>query len=166
MTGYGTRSADPVLEAVGVPASEIITRCVQLRESRGVREPPFRRLPPSVATSTIRQRATWRLVDFGDASDTEFVQMAHLAILCRRPYATEAARRVAELVAGRTRMGLLIRLAFSPEGLYGPRARVSGLFLPALVGASQTFGRVAGRVAVRTFLLRTVQRLRRGTKPG
>lgn len=125
-----TRGGDPILEVTGVAAADILRRCAAQRTGGGTAVP--------VATAPIEmpdlpERDAWRLIDLSEGSNAEFVVAAHLALLGRRPYEREFARRLGELSAGRTRLEVIGRLALSREGRRTPRPPVVGLALPMLV---------------------------------
>ncbi|MBX6747186.1 MAG: hypothetical protein IRY87_34590 [Acetobacteraceae bacterium] len=131
-----TRGADPILEVTGVPAADILRRCAAQRTDGGTAVPVATVVP--VATAPIEmpdlpERDAWRLIDLSEGSNAEFVVAAHLALLGRRPYEREFARRLGELSAGRTRLEVIGRLALSREGRRTPRPPVAGLALPMLV---------------------------------
>jgi hypothetical protein len=114
---------DPIFEVVGVPAAEILRRC---REIRGGGRLHVRlRSAGSAAES-------WRLLDFADISDKDFVFEAHRVLLGRTPSSSERERRLRELRNGSSRMQILVRLGLSPEGRSAERRRVHGLGLRVL----------------------------------
>jgi hypothetical protein len=138
----GTDS-DPILEVTGIPAAEILDRCAELRAT-GMSTAGRTSSPPS-----------WTLADFSNVSDAEFVRAAHVVLLGRLPGQAAAARRAAELQAGRSRLEILVRLALSPEGRRRRHQRVSGLPLRFLV----LTGRGIERAAAVPVLARLIRRL-------
>ncbi len=137
-----TGRPDPVLEVTGIAAAEILRRCAARRA--GGEGAPVCIIPPvpRIEMPEPPERDAWRLLDLSEGSDAEFVVAAHLALLGRRPYEPEFARRMRELAAGRTRLEIIGRLALSREGRRTPRPAVSGLALPVLVGVAQGGDRV------------------------
>jgi hypothetical protein len=128
----GIPEADAILEVTGVSASEILHRCANLRVT-GVAAPlrPYSGWPPATGSG----RETWRLIDFAEGSDEEFVQAAYASLLCRLPSGEELTRCIADLRAGSSRFDVLMRLTLSAEGRRARERRVSGIALPALVAA-------------------------------
>jgi hypothetical protein len=121
--GAGTeRTEDDVLAVVGVPAAEIVARCRAVR--RGDRVDLRRRV--------TRGTAAYRLVDFSDVSDEDFVQLAHRVLLGRPAAPAEVERRLGDLRSGTSRLAIAVRLALSPEGRIAPRPRSRGIWLPLL----------------------------------
>ena len=148
-----TASPDAVLEVTGVAATEILRRCEAVRAGRtgsadGV---------PRTSLVADETGMRWRLVDFADCSDDDFVRTAHLVLLGRRPSDAEAARRMAELRNGSSRLDVLVRLALSPEGRVARHADVSGVGLPLLFA----IGRGAERAAQVPALDRAVRWIER-----
>lgn len=135
------RPSDPILEACGVPAAAILERCATLRGGG-----TWRRAGDGAA-GLAAGRPAWRLVDFADLSDAEFVAAAHLALLGRPAYAREMARRSADLEAGMTRMEVIGRLLCSPEGRKARNRAIGGVALPALAGIARLLGPGAPRDA-------------------
>ena len=134
----GVSHDDPVLEVTGVPAAEIRRRCAARRSGDGAAVTPWYPTPVAAASDA----RAWRLVDFGDISDADFVRAAHVVLLGRRPSDAEATRRVGELRSGSSRFQILVRLTLSPEGR-AARPRVDGIGLPALVAAARGVERLA-----------------------
>lgn len=136
---------DAVREVTGVPAADILRRVSDRRRGAmlAARAPAPETLPPlHIEMPVLPERAAWRLVDLRGGSDAEFVAAAHLALLGRPPYDAELARRVREISGGRTRLGIIARLALSREGRGGARPRVAGIALPALVRMARSVDRV------------------------
>src|SRR5436305_15319561 len=101
---------DPILEVAGIAATEILDRCEEIRfhgYTRGDRE-------RNLVTAEVTRG--WRLLDFADLSDGDFVREAHRRLLGRSPSTTEAERRLRELGDRSSRLGIVVRLALSPEG--------------------------------------------------
>jgi hypothetical protein len=131
MRGAAEHLDDPVLEVAGVSAAEILSRCSDLRrEPRGAARRKPRRSDAGVSKSD------WRLLDFADLSDEDFVQAAHRILLGRRSSPFELDRRLGEMRAGSSRMRILVRLALSPEGRRAARPRVRGVGLQSLFTAA------------------------------
>jgi len=160
----GAREADPVFEVTGVPAAEILRRCAAARAGHG--SYPIS-IPKGSLVADNAERSTWRLLDFADLSDTEFVQAAHVVLLGRLAYRAEAIRWIANLRAGASRFEVLVRLVLSPEGRRVSQPRVSGIGLPAVVTAghgieramsTQVLGPAVRRIE---WTLRRVARARR-----
>jgi hypothetical protein len=131
-------SEDPIREVCGVSTTAILARCRLLRQQRQI----------SVGTSapdskSMSNLTVWRLVDLGDGSQEEFVEAVHLALLGRVPLKQEASRRMAMLRGGSTRLELILRLAFSPEGRRLKQPPVAGVLLPALVRLVRAAERLA-----------------------
>jgi hypothetical protein len=149
-----TRMSDPVLAVTGVAAADILRRCAEarIRLAGGV---PIAAEPPRDEERLEITRTTWRLVDFGEGPDLEFVHAAHRAILGRPPYEPEIARRLADLRGGRSRMEILARLALSPEGRRIGQPKVAGLVLPILVGAGRGYDRLASHPRVGDWFSRS-----------
>jgi hypothetical protein len=99
----------------------------------------------------------WRLLDLGDGSQEEFIAAAHLALLRRKPFADEAGRRIAQLRSGRTRLEIILRLAFSAEGRRIKQPRVAGIGLPALLSLASALDRLA-HSAIMAPILRATRR--------
>jgi hypothetical protein len=139
--GGGTeRTEDDVLLAVvGVPAAEIVARCRAVRRGD----------PVDVRRRVTRGTAAYRLVDFADVSDENFVQLAHRVLLGRPAAPAEVGRRLGDLRSGTPRFAIVVRLALSPEGRIAPRSRSSGIWLPLLrwVGVAIEAARANPRAA-------------------
>jgi hypothetical protein len=144
---------DPILEVTGIAAAEILRRCRELRESgRATAARPSVR--PTAANTPGAARGRWRLLDFADLGDTDFVRDAHRVLLGRSASPSDIDRRLRELGGGSSRMAMVVRLALSPEGRCARRPPVRGIGLPALAAtaaaiealkASPVLGRAAGR---------------------
>jgi hypothetical protein len=78
----------------------------------------------------------WRLLDFADLSDVDFVWEAHRALLARSPSHAEVDRRLGELRDRSSRMEIVVRLALSPEGRRARRPPVRGFGFSALSAAA------------------------------
>ncbi|MGE0224344.1 MAG: hypothetical protein AB7F35_24790 [Acetobacteraceae bacterium] len=156
---------DPVLEVTGVPAADILRRCAQMRSRQGLAPAERAELVVPVVTETDG-RTSWRLVDFGEGTDAEFVHAAHRAILGRPPYDAEMLRRTADLRAGRSRMEILARLALSPEGRRVGRPAVGGVFLPALTATGRGVDRVMRHRLVGVWVRRSAPHIGRATGQG
>jgi hypothetical protein len=157
-----TSEGDAILEVTGVSASEILRRCATMRVPRAGGRPIARSGPP---LSTGSGRATWRLIDFAEGSDEEFVQAAYSSLLCRLPRNAELTRRIADLRAGSSRFDVLLRLILSAEGRRARDRRVSGIALPALVAAGRAT-ELASRVrSVRAPLRRVKRRIGPASRP-
>lgn len=129
-----TSATDAVFEVTGVTASEILRRCAMLRAARAGGGPVPR---PGWPFAVNAERPTWRLVDFADGSEVEFVWAAYASLLCRVPSEAETTERVGDLRAGCSRFQIAMRLALSPEGRAARNRRVSGIALPAIVAAGR-----------------------------
>ncbi len=134
---------DPIAQVCGVPAAEILARAtpppppppeVTVPPAEAGRPPHF--VPP-------RPRA-WSLLDLGDGTREQFIEAAHRAILGRAAAPPELALRLAQLAQGRSRLGILLRLALSEEGravaappIRGPGLRAVHKLAPALVAIAR-----------------------------
>jgi hypothetical protein len=78
----------------------------------------------------------WRLLDFADLSDADFVREAHRVLLGRGPSLSEANRRLHELRES-SRMEVVVRLALSPEGRRALRPGIRGPGLSVLSRAAR-----------------------------
>jgi len=136
-----TSEADAILEVTGVSASEILRRCATLRVARAAGHPILRSGQPFATRSG---RATWRLIDFAEGSDDEFVYAAYATLVCRFPSNAELTRRIAELRGGSSRFDVLVRLALSAEGRRVRDRRVAGIVLPAFVAAGRAIELASG----------------------
>ena len=134
-----TSEADAIFEVTGVPASEILRRCAALRAARTSGDPTLWAGWPFAANA---QRPTWRLLDFADGPEEEFVRAAYASLLCRDPSDAESTLRIAALRAGYSRFQVVVRLALSSEGRHARDQPVSGIALPALVVAGRAIERV------------------------
>lgn len=114
---------DVVLAVCGVPTDELLRRLQQTRSGAA----------GSAASQTPDNVDRWRLVDFGDGTDEQFVEAVHLALLRRSVTPAERERRLRDLAAGRRRVGLVVRLALCPEGRRRGPKPTDGVVLPALV---------------------------------
>ncbi len=145
---------DPILEVAGIPAATILERCTALR--KGWRGWGADTVLPAAATpadsAALPSRTSWRLLDFADLPDAEFVAAVHLAMLGRQPYARETIRRISDLTAGMTRIEVIARLAFSPEGRRMRHRSVGGLALPVLGGLARLLELFSTRRAPRARL--------------
>jgi hypothetical protein len=129
-----TSESDPIVEVVGVSAAEILRRCAAVRAARS----EGNRLPSSGwVLATGSQRATWRLIDFADGADEEFIQAAYASLLCRLPSNGELTRRVGELRAGSSRFDVVLALMLSAEGRRARGRPISGIALPTLAAAGR-----------------------------
>ncbi len=138
----GLYEEDPIREVTGLRAQEILERCRMLRiERHAGSAAPITSFAIAPADGEVRSPDRWRSVDLGMVTDVEFVRAAHLALLGRSPYDTEVFRRTGDLRAGKTRMEIILRLVFSPEGRGDAAPRVAGLLLPALVWLARRAGR-------------------------
>jgi hypothetical protein len=106
-------------------------------------------------------RTTWRLVDFADISESDFVETAHLALLGRPPSEVERSRRIAELRSGSSRLQVLVRLALSPEGRRTPNRPISGVGLPVLSVIGSYIERVAATRRLGIAVRRAEEAVRR-----
>lgn len=123
--------SDPILEVTGLSAADILKRCDQIRRhDRPARLFSLGR--PVVTAKPLSVPDGWRLLDFADLGDDDFVRQAHRVLLGRSPSPAETSRRLREL-RERSRMELIVRLALSPEGRRRREAEVRGFGLPALV---------------------------------
>jgi hypothetical protein len=161
-----TSEADLILEVTGVSASEILRRCASLRVARAGGRPIPNSGPRLVTQSG---RTTWRLIDFAEGSDEEFVHVAYASLLCRLPSNAELTRRTADLRAGSSRFDVLVRLTLSPEGRRARDRRVSGFALPTFVAAGRAI-ELASRVRAVLAPLKSVDRrigrtVHRGRQP-
>jgi hypothetical protein len=144
---------DPVFEVVGIPAEEILRRCSERRREsrRGIRL-PRRQVGPA--------KDAWRLLDFADLSDEDFVREAHRILLGRKASPSELERRLGELGHGSSRMQIVVRLALAPEGRRAARPRVRGLGLRTLVAV----GHAIEAADSRATLARAVTTAERGVR--
>ena len=126
-------SGDLIQEVRGVSAAEVLLRCAQIRAMRPHPVPMSEHPPWHSGTVNTNGATRWRLLDLGDGSREEFIDAAHLALLCRKPYANEVMRRIIQLRTGRTRLEIILRLALSAEGRRLKRHCVAGVGLPALL---------------------------------
>jgi hypothetical protein len=175
--GRSGESSDPVLEVVGISAVEILARCGRIRNGQ---RPSGRQLPirlhshraPLVSVAPAHDDG-WRLLDFADLSDVDFVWNAHRMLLGRSPSSAEVDRRVGDLHERSSRLGLIVRLGLSPEGRRAQRSGTRGVVLPVLAlcaGAIESAASlpVLDRAAagseriVRSRLNRSVPGVRRG----
>jgi hypothetical protein len=142
-----TPHGDPVREACGVAAGDILRRCGIARgapgnaahDSNAAHDNGAVAPAPVAAAAAAGQR--WRLLDLADGPPEAFVRAAYAAILDRPAADPEVARRVGELRMGRSRIELVARLALCPEGRRVAAPPVAGLGLPALVAAGRTWER-------------------------
>jgi len=153
----GASEADPILEVTGVAANEILRRCAALRAA--AERDGMARWGVSPVEGNAG-RTTWRLVDFADVSDADFVQAAHVVLLGRLPGNAEAKRRTADLHAGCSRFEIVVRLALSPEGRRLRDRKVSGIALPAIVAAGRGIEHAAGTWVFGAVVRRMEQALR------
>jgi hypothetical protein len=116
------RIDDDVFAVVGVSAAEIVARCRAVRRGE----------PINVRRRGERVTNAYRLVDFADVSDEDFVQLAHRVLLGRPAAPAEVERRLGDLRSGTSRLAIAVRLALSPEGRIAPRPRSRGIWLPLL----------------------------------
>jgi hypothetical protein len=160
-----TSRTDPVFEVTGVAAAEVVRRCVQTRGSHG--SAPRRAIRQRVPTARVSARSGWRLLDFADLGDGDFVRDAHRVLLGRGASPADVDRRLGELRAGSSRLEIVVRLALCPEGRRAARPPVRGIGLPALAAtarltealkASPLLGASAGRGerAARSALARPI----------
>jgi hypothetical protein len=120
---------DPILEVAGLSAADILKRCEEIRRhGRPARGFTFAR--PAMTIDPVAPGG-WRLLDFADLGDGDFVRQAHRVLLGRSPSPGETSRRLRDL-RDRSRMELIIRLALSPEGRSRRKAEVRGIGLLAL----------------------------------
>jgi len=117
---------DAIREVCGISAADILRRCAEIRASRLHGTAHAR--PPALLIGQNANRS-WSLVELGDGSREAFIEAVYLALFGRQPDAKEVSTRLAQMRAGRTRLGIVLRLALSPEGSRAqqPRARGSGL---------------------------------------
>jgi hypothetical protein len=156
-----TSEGDAILQVTGVSANEILRRCATLRVARAGGRPIARSGPPLFTSG----RATWRLIDFAEGSDEEFVQAAYSSLLGRLPRNAELTQRIADLRAGSSRFDVLLRLILSAEGRRARDRRVSGVALPALLAAGRAT-ELASRVrSVRAPLKRVKRRIGPASRP-
>jgi hypothetical protein len=136
-----TSPGDPVREACGVAAGDILRRCGIAHAAPGGAAHGIAGVasPPVGAGAAPGQR--WRLLDLAEGPPEAFVRAAYAAILDRPAAEPEVARRVGELRLGRSRIELVARLALCPEGRRVAAPPVAGLGLPALVAAGRTWER-------------------------
>ncbi len=124
-------SPDPIFDVAGISSADILRRCDEIRRRGGSGE--------NLAHARVDGHAApndWRLLDFADLPDEDFVREAHRVLLARSPSRGEADRRLREL-RNRSRMEIVVRLALSPEGRRANRPRVRGVGLPALAATAR-----------------------------
>lgn len=139
---------DLVFEVTGVPSVELLERINTARRHG------FSCAPTEDRGASALDH--WRLVDFGDGTNEQFVRDAHVVLLGRQVTQPELQRRMHDLGLGSTRLEILVRLALCPEGRGAQAKPVRGLALPALVAA----GRLAERGAARPGVGEAARRLR------
>lgn len=159
----GASEADPIFEVTGVAANEILRRCAALRAGLEPDGLTLREVSPVEGNA---ERTTWRLVDFADVSDADFVQTAHVVLLGRLPGDAEAKRRTADLHAGCSRFEIVVRLALSPEGRRLRDRKVSGIALPAIVAAGCGIERTASTRVFGAVVRRMEQAVRQAFRAG
>lgn len=135
---------DPIFEVCGISSADILIRCSRIsgRQFAGA-QLPVMLARGGVGPQPLSSRTTWRLIDFGDGSRTEFVQAAYLCLLGRRPFEFEVAGRMAQLKARGTRLGLILRLMLSGEGRRRTKPPVAGVVLPVILKCIQIAERMA-----------------------
>ena len=148
---------DPIYEVCGVSSADILVRCFRIsgRQFVGV-QLPVALAQGGVGLQPLSSRTTWRLIDFGDGSRTEFVQAVYLCLLGRRPHEFEVAARMAQLDARGTRLGLILRLMLSGEGRRRTKLPVAGVALPLISSCIRIAERMA-RAPVVAPLQRTLR---------
>ena len=146
---------DPIAQVCGVPAAEMLTRAGRATPPSLLpaltMPPPPAAAPPTAGpaeaappTLVPPRPAVWSLLDLGDGTREAFVQAAHQAMLGRPAGEAEMALRLAQLNRGRTRLGILLRLAMSEEGravaappIRGPGLRAIHKLAPAIVAVAR-----------------------------
>jgi hypothetical protein len=150
------RFDDPILEVVGISKDEILRRCSEIR--RGARNGGRLRRPGATVGVTS---GGWRLLDFADLSDEDFVREAHRILLGRTASPFDLERRLRELRAGSSRMQIVVRLALSPEGRRAVHPRVRGIGLRTLLGVGQAIEAARTNVALGPAVTRSERTARR-----
>jgi hypothetical protein len=163
MTDGVRDEGDPIFLVVGVSAAEIIRRCRAARSGGRSGRRPGRGNRPN-------ELRGYRLVDFADLSNEDFVQAAHRILLGRPAAPSEVERRLGELQHGMSRIQIIVRLALSPEGRVAARPRYDGVGLPLLrvlargVEAAR-HGSISGRAARKVEVAMRDALSRRGARP-
>lgn len=154
---------DAIFEVTGVTSSEILHRCAALRGGLKTNE-----FAASRASSTVSSevRATWRLVDFADLSEFDFVDAVHLVLLGRRPSDAERTGRIAQLRDGSSRFQVVVRLVLSPEGRRMRDRPFSGVALPILAAIGSCVDRAATTRLLGSAVQRADQAVRRHLHEG
>lgn len=116
MQALATRD-DPIFEVTGVPAAEILERCRQRRAVPTGGVVSNGGALADLASSPVpkSRRRAWRLSQFSQGSNLEFVQLAHLALLNRPATSKEVTKRLRQLSSGKSRLGVIARLMRLPE---------------------------------------------------
>lgn len=142
---------DPIAQVCGVPAAEIQARAARLTPPSLL--PEISAPPPAPPVTPPPPPPSWRLLQLGDGTREQFVEAAHRAMLGRTAGAAEVALRLAQLARGRTRLGILFRLALSEEGRAAAARPIQGRGLRAIHKLAPVIVAVA-----RLPVLRAVQR--------
>jgi len=132
MQALATRD-DPIFEVTGVPAAEILERCRQRRAVPTGGVVSNGGALADLASSPVPKprRRAWRLSQFSQGSNLEFVQLAHLAFLNRPATSKEVAKRLRQLSSGKSRLGVIARLMLLPESC-AQDLKLRGFVLKAL----------------------------------
>lgn len=157
MEASGASVDDPILQACGLSAAEILARCARLRVIRRAGGHVVDGLAVTeLSLARPLGRTAWRMVDFGEGSQRAFVQAAYFVLLGRMPHESEAMRRLTRLSAGGTRLEVILLLALSSEGRRRKQPPVAGFLLPIILKSI----RIAERIA-RARLVAPIQRAMR-----
>lgn len=130
-------ASDAIEEVCGISAAEILRRCREIRALRMHGAVPAKAALASLELSNPDANRSWSLMEFGDGPREAFVEAAYFALLGRQPDAQELSARLAQMGAGRTRLGILLRLALSAEGRQAQQPRVRGSSLRMLLRSAR-----------------------------